>query len=279
MSLLTNKAVAARRCGLPMALFAAGTMTLLTLGFVTADAQDAKPAAEATQVKMDAAQRAEIEQIIKEYLLANPEVLLDAQKALEEKMEQLQAAKTKSALKENADDILNSSTAPVAGNPKGDVTIVEFFDYNCGYCRRSFDEIASVIKKDENVRFVFKELPIIDPTASPGAAKVALAADKQGKYLEIHRALMEGQGSASEQSALAKAKSLGLDMDKLKADMESPDIQKELDRVLELAKKLNVGGTPFFLVGDHIVAGGYDNLSELLLKHVKDVRKSGCSYC
>lgn len=279
MSLLTRKDAADRRCGLPMALFAAGTMTLLAFGFAAADAQDANAAAENAQAKMSDAQRSEIEKIVKEYLIANPEVLLDAQRALEEKMEKAQADKTKAALKENADDILRSSTAPVAGNPKGDVTVVEFFDYNCGYCRRSFDEIASVIKKDDNVRFVFKELPIIDPNASPGAAKVALAADKQGKYLDVHQALMEGQGSASEATALAKAKSLGLDMDKLKADMKSPEIQKELDRVLELAKKLNVGGTPFFLVGDHIVAGGYDNLGELLLKHVKDVRKSGCSYC
>ena len=135
------------------------------------------------------------------------------------------------------------------------------------------------IKADPKIRFVFKELPIINQDASPGAAKVALAARVQGKYLELHQALMKSQGTASEATALKKAEALGLDMAKLKADMESPAIKSELDRVMDLAKKLNVGGTPFFLVGDHVVAGGYENLSELLATHVADVRKNGCSHC
>lgn len=278
MSLLSDTKFATRRCGLTMAIFAAGTMTLVALGFVAADAQET-PASATAKVDVSPEKRAEIEQVIKDYLMANPEILMQAQQALEAKMEKEQTEKTKSALKDNATDIFKDPNSAVGGNPDGDVTIVEFFDYNCGYCRRSYDDIASVIKKDPKVRFVFKELPIINQDASPGAAKVALAARNQGKYMELHQALMKGQGIASEKTALAKAESLGLDMTKLKADMASPEIKAELDKVLELAKKLNVGGTPFFLVGDHVVAGGYENLGELLAGHVADVRKAGCSYC
>lgn len=266
-----------------MALFAAGTMALLSTAFVTADAQEtpppAIPAADGPKVNVSPERRSEIEQVVKEYLMANPEILLQAQQALEAKMEKEQTEKTKSALKENANDIFKDPNSAVGGNPDGDVTIVEFFDYNCGYCRRSYDDIAKVIKADPKIRFVFKELPIINQEASPGAAKVALAARKQGKYMELHAALMKGQGIASEATALTKAEALGLDLKKLKADMESPEIKAELDKTMDLAKKLGVGGTPFFLVGDHVVAGGYDNLDQLLSQHVADVRKSGCSYC
>lgn len=273
MSLTPHTFRGARRCGLAIAALAGGAMALITLGFVAVDAQ------ETPKVDVSPERRAEIEQVIKDYLLANPEILMQAQQALEAKVEKEQTEKTKAALKDNADAIFKDPNSAIGGNPDGDVTIVEFFDYNCGYCRRSWDDIAKVIKDDPKVKFVFKELPIINQDASPGAAKVALAARKQGKYTEVHAALMKGQGIASEASALKKAEALGLDMAKLKADMASPDIQAELDKVMDLAKKLGVGGTPFFLVGDHVVAGGYENLAELLAGHVADVRKSGCSYC
>lgn len=279
MPLINDTNSGKRRCGLPMALFAAGTMSLVALGFVTADAQDKPAPAAAAKVDVSPERRTEIEQVIKEYLMANPEILLQAQQALEAKMEKEQTAKTKEALKSYATDIFKDPNSATGGNPEGDVTIVEFFDYNCGYCRRSYDDVAKVIKDDPKVKFIFKELPIINQEASPGAAKVALAARKQGKYMELHQALMKGKGIASEATALAKAEALGLDMKQLKADMESPEIKAELDKVMDLAKKLNVGGTPYFLVGDHVVAGGYENLSELLAGHVADVRKSGCSYC
>lgn len=262
-----------RRCGLAIAALASGAMALIALGFAAADAQ------ETPKVDVSPERRAEIEQVMKDYLLANPEFLMQVQQAYEAKTEKEQAEKTKAALKDNADAIFKDPNSAIGGNPDGDVTIVEFFDYNCGYCRRSYDDIAKVIKDDPKVKFVFKELPIINQDASPGAAKVALAARKQGKYMEMHAALMKGQGIASEASALKKAEALGLDMAKLKADMAAPEIQAELDKVLDLAKKLGVGGTPFFLVGDHVVAGGYENLTELLAGHVADVRKTGCSYC
>jgi protein-disulfide isomerase len=262
----------AGRCGWPVAMLAASTMMLVAFGLVTADAQT-PPA------PMTPEQRGEIEKVVKDYLMANPEILVQVQQALESKMEKEQAEKVKVALKENASEIFKFKDAAVGGNPDGDVTIVEFFDYNCGYCRRSFDDIAKVLKADPKIKFVFKELPIINQDASPGAAKVALAARLQGKYMEVHQALMKSQGTVSEATALQKAQALGLDMDKLKKDKDSPEIKAELDRVMDLAKKLNVGGTPFFLVGDHVVAGGYENLSELLAGHVADVRKNGCSYC
>ena len=136
-----------------------------------------------------AEQKAAIEKIIKDYLLANPEVMMDVQNALEAKMETLQAERLKLTLKESADEIFRRPNAPIAGNPNGDITVVEFFDYNCGYCKRAFSDIAKMVEKDPKVKVVFKELPILSK-GSEEAAKVALAAQMQGKYWEVHRTLL-----------------------------------------------------------------------------------------
>lgn len=282
---INDHQTAARRCGLPTFLLAAGTMALVALGFAVADAQEppAKPdapaaASSSSGPEVPADRKAEIEKVVREYLLANPEILSEVQQAYEAKKEKEQVEHVKTVVKENAGDIFKNPAAAVGGNPKGDVTIVEFFDYNCGVCRRGFGDIAKVMEQDPNVRFVFKELPIVNPE-SPKVAKVALAARMQGKYMELHRAIMNSEGQATEASALRKAKELGLDMDKLNKDKESPEIKAELDKVMDLATKLNINGTPFFMVGDQVIPGVYDNLSGILAGHVADVRKNGCSYC
>ena len=225
-----------------------------------------------------AGQKAAIEKIIKDYLLNNPEVMMDVQAALEAKMDTLQAEKLKLTLKESAGEIFRRPNAPIAGNPNGDVTVVEFFDYNCGYCKRAFTDIAKLVEKDPKVKVVLKELPILSKGSEEGA-KVALAAKLQGKYWEVHRVLLTMRGEINEQTALRAVDKLGLDMAKLKKDMEAPEVKAEIETVRNLAQKMGINGTPHFLVGDRAIAGAPQNLLEVISGHVADVRKTGCAVC
>jgi protein-disulfide isomerase len=225
-----------------------------------------------------AEQKAAIEKIVKEYFLANPEVFYDIQQALEAKMEKIQAERMKMALKDNAKDIFKRANAPVAGNAQGDVTVVEFFDYNCGFCKRAFGDIAKLIEKDPKIKLVLKELPILSK-GSEDASKVALAAKLQGKYWEAHRALLTVRGELNEQTALRTVEKLGLDMAKLRKDMESPEVLGEIRLVRELAQKMGIQGTPHFLIGDRAIPGAPGNLLEQVQGHVAELRKTGCSVC
>ncbi len=238
------------------------------------------PAAQApTSTSFSAEQRREFEALIKDYLLRNPEVMIEVQTALESKMEKINAEKMAVSLKENAKEIFQSPTAPVAGNPKGDVTIVEFFDYNCGYCKKALPDLASVMQADKNVRVVLKEFPILSK-GSEETAKVALAAKMQGKYWDFHVAMLNTPGQANEASALKVAEKVGADMARLKKDMGSAEVKKEIDDTRALAQKMGISGTPHFLVGDKVVAGAPENLSEELSNRVNDVRKAGgCKVC
>src|SRR5690606_17047017 len=250
-------------------------MLLVARPFVT-NAQEAKTPADTSM--FSAEQKRGIEQIIKDYLVANPEIFLDVQNALEEKMEKAQAEKLKTVISGNAKEIFREPNASVAGNPDGDITVVEWFDYNCGFCKRGLPEIVKLVQKDPKVRVVFKELPILSK-GSEEAAKVALAAKRQGKYWEIHQALLGARGQANEASALKIAEQHGLDMDRLKKDMASPEVQAELDHSEDLAKKMGINGTPHFLIGDRSIPGAPENLFEQIEAHVNDLRKAGCSYC
>ncbi|WP_072395102.1 DsbA family protein [Hyphomicrobium sp. CS1GBMeth3] len=223
-------------------------------------------------------QRRAIEGIIKDYLVQNPEIFLEVQSALESKMVAQEAARTKSLVAEHAKEIYRAADAPVAGNPNGDITVVEFFDYNCGYCKRGFSEIAKLVEQDKNVRVVFKEFPILRDE-SEQAARVALAARMQGKYWEVHSDLITTKGLVNEAVGLKVAEKHGLDIEKLKRDMASPEVKAELDRVKQLAQTLQINGTPHFLVGDRAIGGAPENLYEVLEQHVVDLRKEGCNYC
>jgi protein-disulfide isomerase len=223
-------------------------------------------------------QKKEIEQIIKSYLVANPEIFVDIQNALEEKMEKEQAQKLKVAIAENASEIYRAKEASVAGNPDGEITVVEFFDYNCGYCKHGLKDVAKLVETDPKVRVVFKELPILSK-GSEEASHVALAAQKQGKYWELHKAMLSAKGQMNEAAALQIAEKLGLDMDKLKKDMASPEVKAEIEKSAALAKKLGVNGTPHFLIGDRAVAGAPEDLYDQLERNVTELRKQGCSYC
>lgn len=227
---------------------------------------------------LNTTQRKQVEELIKDYLVKNPEVLLEAQNALEAKMDKIQAERVAGAIKSNAAEIFRPASSPVVGNAKGDVTVIEFFDYNCGYCKRAFVDLAKVVDRDKQVKVIMKEFPILSK-GSEEAAKVALAARMQGKYWEFHRAMIEASGQASEASALRVAEKLNLDMGKLKKDIGSAEVKKEIDDTRALAAKLGIQGTPHFLVGDRIIPGAPENLYEQMSKLVAEVRKEGCKVC
>ena len=235
----------------------------------------AAPAAAAPANSFSAEQKSEIQRIIKDYLVANPEVFLEVQQALEAKMEQAQAEKLKQSLAAHADALFRAPDAPVAGNPTGDVTVGEFFDYNCGYCKRGFQDLARFIKDDPKVRVVFRELPILSK-GSEEASRVALAARMQGKYWEFHAAMLAAKGTADMASSLKIAEKVGADMAKLKTDLASPAIDAEIKKVRELAQTLGINGTPHFIVGNRAIPGAPQDLYEQLKSDVAEIRKSGC---
>ncbi len=223
-------------------------------------------------------QRKELATIVKEILTNNPEILLEAQNALEAKMDKIQAERMAVAIKEHSSELFRPAASPVVGNPKGDVPVIEFFDYNCGFCKKAFSDVAKLVDKDKKVRLILKEFPIL-AKGSEEASKVALAAKLQGKYWDFHRAMLQHQGQANEASALQVAEKLGLDMARLKKDMALPEVKKEIDDTRALATKMGIQGTPHFIVGEHIVPGAPENLDELLGKYVQEVRKDGCKVC
>jgi protein-disulfide isomerase len=193
-------------------------------------------------------------------------------------MEKIQNERMAVAIKDNSAEIFRPAASPIVGNSNGDVTVIEFFDYNCGYCKKAFPDVAQLIDKDKKVKLIPKEFPIL-AKGSEEASRVALAAKAQGKYWEFHRTMLESQGQANEASALKVAEKLGLDMARLKKDMASPEVKKEIEDTRKLAAKLGIQGTPHFLVGDRIIPGAPENLAELLGQNVKEVRKDGCKVC
>lgn len=201
--------------------------------------------------------KAEFEQRVHDYLLAHPEVVTEAIGRLEARQHEQEAAAAKVALKSRVDQVFNDPANPVGGNPKGDATLVEFFDYNCPYCKRMVSVMADAEKADPGLRVVYKEFPILGPN-SLFAAKAALAADRQGKYVAFHRALFESHGPVDENRTLEAAKAVGLDMARLKADMQDPKINEQIEKNIELARALNINGTPGFAIGETVLVGATD---------------------
>ena len=198
--------------------------------------------------------------IIKDYLLNNPEIMLEAQNALEAKMDKIQAERMAVAVKEQRRRALPARRlARSSAMPRATCPMIEFFDYNCGYCKKAFGDVAKLIEKDKKVQLILKEFPILSQGLR-GGVTVALAAKMQGKYWEFHRAMLESQGQANEASALRVAEKLGLDMARLKKDMASAEVKKEIDETRELATKMGIQGTPHFIVGDRIIPGAPENL-------------------
>jgi protein-disulfide isomerase len=214
--------------------------------------------------------------IVHNYLTKNPEILVEMTTELDKRNQEEQAAQQEKVISENADAIFRSPLAYVAGNKDGDVTVVEFFDYNCGFCRRALPDLVKLIDNDDKVRVVFKELPIFGDE-SEGAAKAALAAGKQGKYFEMHQKLFTESGKADKDKVLRVAGELGLDIPKLEKDMEDPSVKQALDEAKELAQKLGLQGTPLYLIGDRVIPGAPDDLYDQLTAKVTEVREKGCT--
>lgn len=192
------------------------------------------------------AQKVQIEQIIHDYLVSSPEVLMEASQALQAKQQLAQQSEAKSAITQNVSDLLNEKVA-VDGNPKGDVTVVEFFDYQCGHCKKMKPVIAEVLLKNKNVRVVYKEFPIFGKT-SELASRAALAAGMQGKYMAMHDALLQLDKPVTKELVDETAKSLGLNAAKFQSDMDSKAITDELEGNRKLAEKMHLMGTPAFVV-------------------------------
>jgi protein-disulfide isomerase len=221
------------------------------LGMGQAIAQPAAP------MSSKAAELDPFEQRVREYLLKNPEVIMEALQVLQERQRAAEAETAKRTIAEHSDDILNDPAAPVGGNPAGDVTLVEFFDYNCPYCRRVAPTVAELEETDPGLRLVYKEFPILGP-ASQFAARAALASRKQGKYVPFHNALMQAAEQVTEESVIEIAGTVGLDTEQLRADMRAPEIQEAIVRNLRLANALGITGTPSFVIGQEIVPGAAD---------------------
>ena len=208
-----------------------------------------------------------VRKIVREYLLEHPEVIEEAVRILQARREAEQQNRTRAAIAAHDKALLAHPMSPVSGNPKGDVTLVEFFDYQCGYCKRSLKPVMDLLESDKQLRIVWKEFPILGPV-SRFAARASMASEKQGRYLEFHEAVMGARGKLTEKRVMALAADAGLDVGRLRRDMEDPAIEDYLDETIRLARTLGINGTPAFVIGNALAPGavGGERLKELIAK-------------
>ena len=226
-----------------------------------------------------AQQRSDLGPIIKDYLMAHPEVLRDAITELDTREKQAETDVRKKALAELGGKLANQADSLVIGNPDGKITLVEFFDYNCGYCKRALGDLDNLMKSNKDLKVVLRDFPILS-AASVEAALVALAAHSQftgDKYWEFHRKLLSSRSTVGKEQALAVAKAMGADMDRLQQDASDPKIRAAIQESLSDAQALNLNGTPSYIVGDDAIVGaqGYDEIQ----KRVESMRKCGKAIC
>ena len=201
----------------------------------------------------------EIENIISDYLRNNPEIVMEALEVLRNREKHNKKLQERNIIRMSRDKLFYDNSSPVIGNQNGDIAIVEFFDYRCGYCKKVFSLIPTLLKQDRNVQFIFKELPILSPE-SEMAARAALVVWKinKQKYFQFHKALMEDRSRLSSPTIMRIAKKLGIDVTQIQEEMGSEEIDKMLLRNQELAKNLGIRGTPAFIIGDKIIPGAVD---------------------
>ncbi len=240
---------------------------------------ESQPAAEKTAAQAGAAlfsskQRDEIERITREYLIQHPEVLQEAIATLDQRQRAGDAEVHQAAVKDNATTLFGSPRQVVLGNLQGDVTMVEFFDYNCAYCKRALSDMVDLLKTDPKLRIVLKEFPVLGE-GSAEAAQVAVAVRMQDatgkKYMEFHQKLLGGRGQANRTRALAVAKEVGLDMARLEQDMASDEVKATIAESMKLAEAVGINGTPSYVVGSDVVIGAVG--LEALREKVNAVRK------
>ena len=226
----------------------------------------------AEQPSIPALDRDAIGKIIREYLVEHPEVIEEAMKVLRGRQKMAQRKRAGAAIADDSEALRAHPMSPVSGNAGGDVTVVEFFDYQCGYCKRSLRPVMDLLAADGQVRMVWKEFPILGPV-SRFAARAAMAADRQGRYHEFHVAVMGARGKLTEDGVIRMAANIGLDVERLRRDMGDPAIEDYLDETARLAKRLGIRGTPAFVIGDTLVPGAVNGAR--LKEIVADARSGG----
>ena len=196
----------------------------------------------------------EVKRLALEAILENPEIVMEAVEILREREAEAAAAQQAEALAGRAESLTEDPNAPVMGNPEGDVTVVEFFDYNCPYCRQASAAVKDLIAADEGVRILYREWPILGE-GSVVASRAALAAREQGMYEALHWAMMDAPGRLDEATVMAVAEEAGLDMERLRADMEAPEVDAHIEASMTLAQEIGFSGTPSFVIGETAVPG------------------------
>ncbi len=223
------------------------------------------------------AQKIEFEKLVHDYLLEHPEILRDMSNKLEANDKLAADTARNTTLTTQAKEIFHNPIDAVVGNPKGDVTIVEFMDYNCGWCKKSVTEMQALVAKDKNVRVVMKEFPIFGE-GSEYAARAALASVKQGKYWEFHQAMFASEGKITTEVVDQIAKEHGLDVVKMKVDMKAAEIDAAIKKNQTLAQALALTGTPGFIVDDKLIPG-YTELANLQSMLATTRAAGGCKVC
>jgi protein-disulfide isomerase len=237
------------------------------------------PSAMAQNAVFSDQQRQAIGEIVKEHLLKNPEILQEVIAELEKRQAETQRVAQSGALKETRQTLLNAPHSFVVGNPSGDVNLVEFFDYNCGYCKKALGDMQALVKQDPKLRVVLKDFPVLGPD-SVEASRGALAARNQlqgEKLFDYHVKVMDSRGRVNGERALAVAKEMGLDMARLQKDLGGADVRNALQENMGLGDKLGLTGTPAFVIGDEIIPGAVG--LEPLKQVVANVRLCGKSSC
>ena len=247
------------------AIFGAAALLGVVAAFVA-------PSFAAESDAFDAKQKDAIRAIVKEYLLQQPELIREAIGELNKRQEMAAEGERKKALASLYKDQSPFSTG------EGKVTVVEFFDYNCGYCRKAFHNLVSVAKDEKDVRVVFVEFPILSEE-SRLASMAAIASAKQNKYFEFHQALMEHNGPIKEDIIFKTAAAVGIDVEKLKTDMKAPEVSELIEKNLQLGTAMGVQGTPAIFVGDEAIPGAPEDLVRIIKTAVGGIREKGCSIC
>ena len=217
--------------------------------------------AEPTVTPSDQSFQQAVEQVVEQYIRSHPEVIEQTLQALQTKREDEERERVRQVIVTRQADLLSDPNSPISGDPKGDVTVVEFFDYRCGYCKRVAGTVTQLQKDDPRVRVVYKDFPILGE-ASELAAKAALASRAQGKHLAFHEALLASENEITKEELLRIANHVGLDTHRLQADMANPGWQAVIEKNRSLARELGITGTPGFIVGTEVVPGAL-NLNRL----------------
>lgn len=231
---------------------------------------------ESSIVQSDPAFQQAVEQVVEQYLRTHPEIIEQTLQALQAKREAEEQERIRAVIAARQADLLNDPHSPVSGNPEGDVTVVEFFDYRCGYCKRVAGAVTQLQQEDVNVRMVYKDFPILGEP-SELAARAALASHAQGKHLAFHEALLASKNELTPETILAIASDVGLDTKQLQTDMQSPAIQSVIDHNRELARELGINGTPGFIIGTELVPGALEltTLKNLVAQFRKETTEGG----